>query len=77
MRNALDVQVSLFRGFKNPIPVRTVSLYDWLTITDDTLLNYVERVRNCTDKKSQKALKENFWSITPSGTFYHQRNDSI
>ena len=77
MRNALDVQVSLFRGFKNPVPVRSVSLYDWLTVTDDNLLSYVESVRNCADKKSQKSLKESFWSITPSGTFYHQRNDSI
>lgn len=77
MKNALDVQVSLFRGFKNPVPVRSVSLYDWLTVTDDNLLNYVDSVRNCADKKSQKALKESFWSITPSGTFYHQRNDSI
>jgi len=77
MKNSLDVKVSLFSGFKNPIPVRTVSLYDWLTVTDENLLNYVERVRSMSDKKLQKPLKESFYAITPSGVFSHQRNDSL
>lgn len=77
MKNSLDVQVSLFRGFKKPIPVRSVSLYDWLTITNDNLLEYVDRVRSCDDKKSRKALKESFWSILPSGVFSYQRNDCL
>lgn len=77
MKNPLDVQVSLFSGFNRPVPIRTVSLYDWLTITNDNLLNYVNRVRATSDKKLRKPLKESFYAITPSGVFSHQRNNSL
>lgn len=74
MKNA---QVSLFKGFKNPVPVRSVNLLDWLTKTNEDLLAYVKLVQSEPDKKNRTKLKENFWAITPSGVFSHQRNDSL
>lgn len=77
MRDSLDVQVSLFSGFYKPCPLRTISLYDWLTKTNDELLSYVEGVRLCSDKKVKYKLKESFYAITPSGVFSWQNNDKL
>jgi len=77
MKNSLDVQVSLFSGFDKPCPMRTTSLYDWLTKTNNELQHYIEGVRLCTDKKVRYKLKESFYAITPSGVFSWQNNDKL
>ena len=70
-----EAKVSLFSGFDKPCPIRTIGLFDWLTVTDDNLLGFVDGVRKCTDKKVRGRLKESFYAITPSGVFSWQNND--
>lgn len=77
MKNPLDVQVSLFSSMTNPVPVRDVNLYGWLTKTNGMLMKHVSRCRSCHDKNKRGRMKRNFYAITPSGTFLHQRNDAI
>lgn len=77
MKNPLDVQVSLFSSMTNPVPIRDVNLYEWLTKTNGILIKHVNMCRSCHDKNKRGRIKRNFYAITPSGIFLHQRNDAL
>jgi len=65
--NVLNVKVSLFKNAKANIPLRTVTLYDWLVSEENKRL--ISRLRLCKDIETKKKLKENLPCITPSGVF--------
>ena len=56
-RNILDVQVSMFPSYSEPRPTKSVSLFDWLTLTNDKLKNSVNAVRNSETKEERKRIK--------------------
>ena len=76
-RNILDVQVSMFPSYSEPRPTKSVSLFDWLTLTNDKLKNSVNAVRNAETKEERKRIKSKLPAITPSGIFSYRELDKL
>lgn len=62
-----DIYISKFSNYTNPIPVETLSLFEYFN--DETYKSTVERIRELTDKEEIKKLKSRLPAITVSGLF--------
>lgn len=62
-----NIYVSQFNGFKNPKPIRTVSLLEYLK--NDSQKEIVELIRTLTDKSEINKWKARLPCITVSGQF--------
>jgi len=72
------VLVSLFSPMRGetkgvaPLPIRSISLYSWLTKTSPSLLSHQASVRAAVGKDAKRKLKNGFMAIIPTGTFSEQ-----
>ena len=62
-----NIFVSLFSGYKNPVPEKSISLYEYFT--DHTHKDIVNHIRTLTDKKEIGSWKSKLPAITVSGLF--------
>lgn len=62
-----NINVSLFDGFKNPKPIKTVNLLEFLK--GDSQKKNVEYIRSLTDKEEVRKCKAKLPCITVSGQF--------
>lgn len=59
--------ISKFAGYKNPVPVKSISLFDFFT--DYSHKSIVEHIRTLTNKEEIKIWKAKLPAITVSGLF--------
>lgn len=69
----LAVNVSLYKGCCNPVPLRTVFLPDFLTKTSPYLCNSLLSLRNGTDLNIKKRLP----AVTISGEFKYRASNGL
>lgn len=62
-----DVEVSIFRNYKEPFPLSRISLYEWLFNTEYKA--EISSLRRTHDSDLRKKLKAELPAITPSGIF--------
>lgn len=67
--------VSLFRNYFDPIPVKAVSLFDWLL--SEEYKSQVEVLRGEPDKTKRRKIKSSLPCVTPSGIFDKRSNDRL
>lgn len=67
--NILTAEVSLFESYKNPVPLRTVRMIDFLTKRNHRLSKLVYDIRNSENKDLVKSIKSTLPAITPSGIY--------
>lgn len=65
----LGVNVSLYDGYANPIPLRSIFLPDFLTLTNRRLDMTLRLVREARSKEVARRFKKNLPAITVSGEF--------
>lgn len=73
--NKIGACVSLFSGYENPKPIKTVSLFDFLL--QPTYKKQVEEIRACTDKEIRRKMKSKLPAITPGGIFRKRCNSGL
>lgn len=71
----MKIKVSVFKGFKNKIPIKEVSLKEWLL--SDTFKDAANKIRQTTDNKQRKFVKSNMLCITPSGIFSTRNSNGL
>lgn len=67
--NILTAEVSLFESYKNPLPLRTIRMIDFLTKSNHRLSKLVYDIRNSENKDLVKSIKSMLPAITPSGIY--------
>lgn len=67
--NILTAEVSLFESYKNPVPLRTIRMIDFLTKCNHRLSELVCKLRNNENKELIKSIKSTLPAITPSGIY--------
>lgn len=78
-----NVPVSLFypmRGTKKdvtPLPIRNITLADWLFRTSPSLLEHQRKVRSAVNKQAKRSLKNAFYAIIPTGVFGVQGDSGL
>lgn len=72
----LTFPVSLFRNYYDPVPLKTIPLIDFFTVTSKGLQEKVEKIRKESDKKVRNGLKATLPCITPSGCFSFRHLDN-
>lgn len=78
LASIFNVPVSLFypmRGLERnvtPLPIRNITLADWLFRTSPSLLEHQQKVRSATSKQAKRSLKNAFYAIIPTGVFGSQ-----
>lgn len=83
LASIFDVPVSLFypmRGTKKdvtPLPIRNITLSDWLFRTSPYLLEHQRKVRSATSKQAKRRLKNAFYAIIPTGVFGVQGDSGL
>lgn len=73
----LAVKVSLYRGYDDPVPMRSVFLPDFITLTNDRLNSCLRCVREAKDKLVAKRIKRSLPAITVSGEFRKRCVDGL
>lgn len=65
----LGVNVSLYDGYANPVPLRSIFLPDFLTLTNQRLDMTLRLVREARSKEVARRFKKTLPAITVSGEF--------
>jgi len=78
-----QVPVSLFCPMSGtakgvvPLPIRNITLLDWLTKTSPSLLAHQASARSAVTKEAKRRLKNRFYAIMPTGTFLAQGDSHL
>lgn len=75
--NILTAEVSLFESYKNPVPLRTIRMIDFLTKSNQRLSELVYKIRNSGNKDLIKAIKSTLPAITPSGVYKTRHTNNL
>ena len=74
MKSFLDAEVSLFNNVKSKLPIKTITLREWLFRDNSDLRKKVDDIRT-SEGEEKRDLKESIFCITGSGIFNNGRSD--
>ena len=74
MKSFLDAEVSLFKNVKSKLPIKTITLREWLFKNNSDLRKKVDDIRTL-EGEEKRDLKESIFCITGSGIFSNGRSD--
>ena len=74
MKSFLDAEVSLFNNVKSKLPLKTITLREWLFRDNSDLRKKVDDIRT-SEGEEKRDLKESIFCITGSGIFSNGRSD--
>lgn len=70
-----NIEVSIFRNYKVPVPISTISLNEWLI--NDEYKTEITVLRQTQDSELRKKIKAELPAITPSGIFSKRCKDGL
>jgi hypothetical protein len=70
-----NIEVSIFRNYKEPVPISTISLNEWLV--NDEYKTEITVLRQTQDSELRKKIKTELPAITPSGIFSKRFKDGL